>query len=84
MKLDHDFCDAIRTDLSRYGLEFVLKMQILKSNSKKNPLRKAYLAREGKKKKTFKNNIRSTLDKIARECSELTIPAMRLKIEIAS
>ena len=84
VELNHDFCDAIRADIKRYGLEFVLKTQILRSSSEKNPLRKAYLAREGKKKASFKQKIRSTLDKIATECPELRLPALRLRAEIAA
>ena len=79
--LSHDFCSSFREDIKRYGLEFVIRSQILECSGEKVEKRKAYLARESKKKNSFRTALLVAIDRVAEDIRYRSL-ARNLKKEI--
>jgi len=82
--LTHDFCKSFREDIKRYGLVFVVKDQILGCCGTKVEMRKAYLARESKKKSSFRGMLRQAIEEVEDKYVNLRQAARELKAEIAA
>ena len=79
--LSHDFCTSFREDIKRYGLEFVIRSQIMECSGEKVEKRKAYLARESKKKNSFRTALLIAIDRVAVDIKYRSL-ARNLKKEI--
>ncbi|MBQ9270860.1 MAG: hypothetical protein IJ218_01160 [Alphaproteobacteria bacterium] len=80
-KLEHDFCVKFRGDIERYGLQQAIKDLVI-STSQKVPLRKSYLARECKKKTSFKNQFIAACDALKKSDKQIKQAVMALQQEI--
>ena len=81
LKLDHEFSASFRQEIAGNKLKGVIA-GLIDSKSAKLPLKKMYLARECKKKKSFRVEVEKVISSLCKERPQMALAYTNLKAEI--
>ena len=81
LKLDHEFSASFRQEIAGNKLKGVIA-GLIDSKSAKLPLKKMYLARECKKKKSFRVEVEKAISSLCKERPQMALAYTNLKAEI--
>ena len=81
LKLDHEFSASFREEIAGNRLKGVIA-GLVDSKSDKLPLKKMYLARECRKKKSFRVQVEQAITALCREKPQMALAYSNLKAEI--
>ncbi len=79
--LDHSFCAEFRQEIAQKGLAGVIK-ELLETKSVNAPRKRAYLARECNKKKSFKTKIEEITQSLKNTAPNLRPALLALRQDI--
>ena len=81
LKLDHEFSTSFRQEIAGNRLKGVIA-GLVDSKSAKLPLKKMFLARECKKKKSFRIQVEGAIAALCKEKPKMALAYANLKAEI--
>ena len=81
LKLDHEFSTSFRQEIAGNRLKGVIA-GLVDSKSAKLPLKKMFLARECKKKKSFRIQVEGAIAALCKERPKMALAYANLKAEI--
>ena len=81
LKLDHEFSAGFRQEIAGNRLKGVIA-GLVDSKSSKLPLKKMFLARECKKKKSFRVEVEKAIASLCKERPQMALAYTNLKAEI--